>query len=92
MGCGGNVGILSDNNDFESVVSLSLESRLFVSVQDHLHCSSTVLYLHWSSGPLFLLFIFKTENVAGLLERTQQWRLRERDILAFEASKRSNSQ
>ena len=87
MGGGGNVGILSDNSDSESVVSLSLESRLFVSVQDYLHCSYTVLNLHWISGPLLLLFIFKTENVAGLLERTQQWRLRKREALLIVPSK-----
>ena len=87
MGGGGNIGILSDNSDSEVVVSLSLESRLFVSVQDHLHFSSTVVYLHWSSGPLLLFFIFKTENVAGLLERTQQWRLRKREDLLIMPSK-----
>ena len=83
---GGNVGILSDNSDFEGVVSLSLESRLFIRVKDHLHWPSIVLYLHWRLRPLLQSSVIKTEDVAGLLEWTQHWRLRERDVLAIQSN------
>ena len=76
---GGNVGVLSDNSDFEGVVSLSLESRLFIRVKDHLYWLSIFLYLHWRLRPLLQSSVIKTEDVAGLLEWTQHWRLRERD-------------
>ena len=83
---GGNVGVVCDNSDFDSVVSLSLESRLFIRVQDHLHWLSIVLYIHWRLRPLLQSSVIKTEDVAGLLEWTQHWRLRERNVLAIQSN------